>query len=93
MNLVGLHSIEVLVPSKKNLPICACGLISKGFSQYASQILNLELFVAEKAERSSSCEEDSHSQGRACTSNEQEDQKTNTQRKHCAHLTNVPKTK
>ena len=49
-NLAGQHSIEVLVPLKKNLPHCSWVLISGGLDQNASQTLNLEQFVAEEAE-------------------------------------------
>ena len=50
-HLAGLHSIEILVSSKKNLHNCSWLLISRGLKQHASHILNVEQFVAEEAER------------------------------------------
>ena len=40
-NSAGLHSIEVLMPAKKqNIPNCSWVLISSGFNQHASQMLD-----------------------------------------------------
>ena len=45
---------RVLIPSKQNLHKCSWERISRGFNQYASQILDLEQFAVEEAERTPS---------------------------------------
>ena len=60
--VAGLCIIDVLIPSKQNLPHCSWVLISRGLNQYASQPLDLEQFVAEETDRISYCEDNCRSQ-------------------------------
>ena len=57
---------EVWIPPKQNLPDCSWVLISRSLNQCASQILNLDQFVAEEADRTSHCEENFRSEGKTC---------------------------
>ena len=62
----GLHSIEVVIPSKQNLHTCSWVLISRGLNQYIFQVLDLQQSVAEETERTPPGEEGSHSEERPC---------------------------
>ena len=75
--LAGLDSTEVLVPSTENLNNYA----HQWENQYASQILDLEHFVAEGTGNISSCEENSHRQWKSCA-NPDKAQSPSDQRKN-----------
>ena len=86
LTTIQIHRLYVLC-----LITCALvQLIGRDLNQYASQILNLEQFVAEEAERHLSCEEDSHNQGRPSASNDKKNNKTHSQGRLCVYLTMVP---
>ena len=74
LNLSGLYSLEVLIPSKQNPRACSWVLISSSLNQYASQILDLEQFVAGGTDNIPTCDEKSHSEETPCASNEHTDQ-------------------